>query len=81
MLINPRRILGIKPMERVHVPEGSPPSLMLRREGDQMGVAVLHGGREIAWLTAKQARRQSMRYLEMAWLASNPSEQPRGIHE
>lgn len=74
-----RQRLG--PRERIHVPDGQPPSLMLRREGEQWVVAVLHGGREIASLTPKQARRESMRYLEMAWLASNPGQCPRGILE
>jgi hypothetical protein len=76
-----RRRLGLKRSERVYVPQGQPPSLMLRREGDQWGVAVLHGDRELAWLTPKQARQQSMRFLEMAWLAANPGSCPNGILE
>lgn len=65
----------------IHVPEGRPPSLMLRYNGEQFVVAVLHGGREIAHLTPKEARREAMLYLEMAWLASHPGHCPRGILE
>lgn len=66
---------------RVHVPEGRPPSLMLRFNGERHVVAVLHGGKEIAHLTPQQARREAMIYLEMAWLASHPGSCPRGILE
>ena len=81
MIERARKLLGLKPTQRIHVPEGQPPSLMLRRQGDKWGVSVLHGGRELAWLTPKQARLQSMRYLEMAWLAANPGQCPNGILE
>jgi hypothetical protein len=76
-----KRRLGIKPSPRLEQPPGTPPGLILHRVGDQWFVVMLHGGREVARYTPKQARRMANRFIEMAWLASNPGECPTGQFE
>lgn len=76
-----KRRLGAKPIARLEQPPGTAPSLMLQRVGDQWFVVMLHGGREIRRYTPKEARRMANRFIEMAWLASNPGECPTGILE
>jgi hypothetical protein len=75
-----RELLGVRSKPRVYVP-GEAPSLVLRRDGDRWLVAMLHGGREIAAYTPKEARRQANRLLEIAWLASNPGACPPTVLE
>jgi hypothetical protein len=73
--------LGLKRGERLEQPPGTAPSLMLQRDGDQWFVVMLHGGRQIHRYTPKQARRMANRFIEMAWLASNPGSCPTGTLE
>jgi hypothetical protein len=76
-----KRRLGVKPKERIEQPPGTAPGLMLQRIGGEWLVVMLHGGREIQRYTPKEARRMANRFLEMAWLASNPGSCPTGILE
>lgn len=76
-----RRLLGLKSPPKIQQPPGTAPGLILHRVGDQWFVAMLHGGREIHRWTPAQARRQANRFLEMAWLASNPGQCPTGALE
>lgn len=65
----------------IEQPPGTAPSLMLQRIDEQWFIVMLHGGREIHRYDARQARRMANRFLEFAWLASNPGSCPTGIHE
>jgi hypothetical protein len=71
------RRLGLT-AERIEQPPGTEPSLMLQRVGDQWFIVMLHGGREIYRYDARRARRMANRFLEFAWLASNPGSLPTG---
>lgn len=73
-----RDILTVR--RREHVPPGAPPHYIAHRRGDEWGVAVLHGGREIHWYTAREARRAANRLLDAAYLAANPSSLPQEDH-
>jgi hypothetical protein len=78
MLDGARKLLGLPRSSRVtvHVPEVV--SHILHRRGDQWGVAVLHGGSIVEWLTPKQARLRANKLIDLAWLASNPGQLPNG---
>jgi hypothetical protein len=73
--------LSLKTPPRVHVPANAAPEYILRRDGDQWLIAMLHGGREIHAFTPKQARRQANKLIDMAWLATHPGECPQGAFE
>jgi hypothetical protein len=58
------------------VVDRAPPSLnlMVARGAGGFGVAQLHGGEAIAFLSPEQARAEAMRLLDLATLASRPGQ-------
>lgn len=58
--------------------DDAPPVLMavVAKGADAFGVAVLHGGEAVAFLSPRQARSESKRLKELAWLAENPGKCP-----
>lgn len=71
-----RRLLSARPRPPLERLVGDRAHYMVKREGVQWGVAVLHGGKQIEFLTPKQARRRANELIGLAWLASNPGELP-----
>lgn len=71
-----RRLLSPRPRPPVERLVGTRPHYMLKREGDQWGVAVLHGGKQIDFMTPKETRRLSVKLIDLGFLASNPGELP-----
>lgn len=61
---------------REHVPDNARPTFVCKRVGDQWGVAMLHGGREIHWWTVAEARREGGNLISLANLAARPGELP-----
>jgi hypothetical protein len=73
-----RRLLCLPRSQRVHVPGDKPHYILNRRpDTNEWGVAVLHGARQIDWLTPEEARRQAGTLIELARLAANPGALPR----
>jgi hypothetical protein len=51
-------------------------AIVAARGAEDWGVAVLHGGEAVAFLTPAQARADAARLEQMAWLCENPGKCP-----
>lgn len=73
----------LTPFRRQHVrlTDNAPPVLLavVAKGADGFGVAVLHGGEAVAFLTPKQAESEGRRLIELAKLARNPGKCPGDI--
>lgn len=75
-----RRILSARPRPPVERLVGERPHYILKREGDQWGVAVLHGGQQIDFMVPKECRRLANKLIDLGYLASNPGQLPAESH-
>jgi hypothetical protein len=76
MIEGVRRLLTSRPRAPVERLVGSRPHYIVKREGDQWGVVVLHAGKQIDFLSPKEARRLANKLVDLAWLAAHPGDLP-----